>query len=347
MSCLRFLRGYALAVAVSALALVSWGLPAYATADLPQAPTGSPSTLTVTAQVQGASLVIAGSLTAGGQPIGKASVSLALDGHSLGKTNTAADGTYSASTKLPNPGTHVVKASFAGDKTYASADASTTFTVAPSTAPATTAAPTTAPPTTPPPTTTITAALNPNPVAAGGVLGVTGTVSSGGVPVDLSSLNVSCDFGGITALGVTDSAGNFSVNLSLPPTGPPPTLTVTISFAGDARFPAAKLALQAGVTAAAPSTSAAPSTAASSAPPGPSVTASASHLASSVVGAPRGGSTPAAAFSNVFSIVFGIVGAVAIAALGVLWVLARRRHRLLPGERRGFGSDFGHTGGSA
>jgi hypothetical protein len=42
-----------------------------------------------------------------------------------------------------------------------------------------------------------------------------------------------------------------------------------------------------------------------------------------------------------FGIVLGIVGVGAVGALCVLWVLAWRRHDLMPGERRGFGSDFG------
>jgi hypothetical protein len=342
MSCLRFLRGYALAVAVSALLLFSWGLPARANADLPQAP-GPQPTLTVAAQAQGGQLVISGSLTLGGVPVPKASISLAVDGHNAGKTNTGADGTYSASTKLPDPGTHVVTASFSGDKTVGGADATTSVTVAapPPPPPSTTAPP--KPPTTTaaPPTTVITGALTPNPVAAGGILGVTGTVTSGGAPVDLSSLTVSCDFGGQSALAVTDAGGNFSVNLSLPPTGQPPALTVTISFAGDARFPAAKISLQAGVTAAAPATSAPPPSIASSAPATASVSPSVSTIA------PAAARRDDSAAAATFSIVFGIVGFTSLGALGVLWVLARRRHVLLPGERRGFGSDFGHTGRSA
>jgi hypothetical protein len=48
-----------------------------------------------------------------------------------------------------------------------------------------------------------------------------------------------------------------------------------------------------------------------------------------------------------FEVVLGIVGAGSLTALGVLWVLAWRRHYLMPGERRGFGSDFGRRRTSA
>ena len=340
MSSLRFLRGLVLAVAGSALAVFSWALPVRADALLPQAP-GPQPTLTVAAQVQGGNVTISGSLSFAGQPIDKASIQISLDGKNLGKTNTGPDGSYSTSTNVPAPGNHVVTASFSGDKLYSGVDATTQFTVA-APAPTTKAPP---PPTTAaPPTTVISATLSPNPVPVGSVLGVTGTVTSGGTPVDLSSLTISCDFGGVSTLGVTDSAGNFSVNLTLPTTGQPPSLTVTVSFAGDARFPAAKASFQSAVSPASPSSVATPSISASASVP---ATASASTRpsvpANTTSAAPRGGSTPAATFG----VVFGIVGATSVAALGVLWVLARRRHDLLPGERRGFGSDFGHTGGSA
>lgn len=342
MSSLRFLRGFALAVAWAALAVVASVVPAQAHDTLPQAPAPQP-TLTVAAQVQGTTVLISGSLTAAGQPVDKATITIALDGNTLGKTTTGADGKYSGTAPLPAPGTHTVTATFAGDKTLIGAQATTQFTYTPASTPPTTQPP--APATTPPPpTTVISATLSPNPVAAGNVLAVTGTVTSGGAPVDLSGLDITCDFGGIHTLGVTDSGGNFSVNLSLPATGQPASLTVTVSFAGDARFPAAKASFQSAVTAAAPSPSATPSISASpSVAPTASVSTKPSARTSAAVAAPREGSTPA----STFGLVLGVVGATSLAALGVLWVMARRRHHLLPGERRGFGSDFGHTGGTA
>lgn len=340
MSSLRFLRGLALAVAGSALAVGAWTVPTAASAGLPQAP-GPQPTLTVAAQVQGGNLAISGSLTEAGLPIDKASIAISLDGRNIGKTNTAADGTYSTSTKLPDPGPHVVTATFSGDKTFAGTQATTqfTYTPPPSVAPTTKAPPTTAPP----PTTTISATLSPTPVPAGGVLGVTGTVMSGGTPVDLSSLDITCDFGSLHTLGVTDSGGNFSVSLTLPPTGQPPSLTVTVSFAGDARFPAAKASFQSAVSAPSPSTAPTPTISADATPPPASSVSAKPSAGATGAPAPRGDSTPAATFG----IVFGIVGATSVAALGVLWVMARRRHHLLPGERRGFGSDFGHSSRSA
>jgi hypothetical protein len=314
--------------------MVLWLVPAHAHAEAPQAP-NQQTVLTVVANAQGNTLTLSGTLTAGGQAIAGADVNLSLDAQPLGKATTAGDGSYSTSTNLPGSGTHVVAAMYAGDKTYRAAAATDRFSLnGPGTS---------APATTAPPATVITAQLAPNPVAAGGVLAVTGNVSSAGVPVDSSRVDISCDFGGIAVLGVTDPSGNFSANLSLPATGQPAKLTVTVSFAGDNRFAAAKATFQAAVTAAVPSASAAPTTApASTPPPEPAASATPTVVASSAMTLQN----PSAPITT-FEVVLGIVGAGAVAALGVLWILAWRRHDLMPGERRGFGSDFGRRSRSA
>jgi hypothetical protein len=336
MRSLRNLWGFALAGLAWALAMVCWLIPARASADVPQAPT-QPTILTVVAQASGNQLILTGTLTATGQPIPNADVILTLDSQSVGKASTGGDGSYSSSTKLPDYGTHVVTAAYQGDnKTYRPALATQRFTLAPATS---------APATTAPPATVITAQLSPNPIAAGSVLSVTGNVSSSGVPVDSSRVDISCDFGSQSLLGVTDASGNFTANFSLPAAGQPSKLTVTVNFAGDNRFSAAKATFQAAVTAAAasPSAVASPSIAPeSTAPPINTATASPTVVASTTMTLQN----PSAPVTT-FEVVLGIVGAWSLTALSVLWVLAWRRHYLMPGERRGFGSDFGRRRTSA
>ena len=329
MRSLRILRGFALAGTAWALVMLCWLFPQRADADVPQAP-AQQSVVTIQAQSDGTNLSLTGTLTSGGQPIPGADIKLTLDNQPLGTTTTGADGSYSSTTNLPSSGPHVVAASYAGDATYRLASATQRFTVSPAT---------TAPATTAPPATVITAQLAPSPVAAGAVLAVTGNVSSGGVPVDSSRVDISCDFGGLTALGVTDTTGNFSVNFSLPATGQPSKLTVTVAFAGDNRFSAATSTFQAAVTAAAsPSAVATPTIGPpSSAPPVGPASSTPTAVPSSATMTLQNPSAPI----TTFEIVLGIVGVGAVTALCVLWVLAWRRHYLLPGERRGFGSDFG------
>jgi len=327
MRSLRFLWGSALAVMTWALVMLCWLVPVRAQAGVPQAP-AAPTILTVSAQNQKSTLALTGSLTSQGQPIKNAVVTLTLDKQDVGQATTGSDGTYSASTNLPSFGPHVVIAKFAGDPTYRAATATTNFLYIQPSAPTTTA----------PPPTLITATLTPSPVAAGSVLSVTGNVSSNGTPVDSSRVDISCDFGGTSMLGVTDASGNFTASLALPASGQPAKLTVTVNFGGDNRFAAAKATFQAPVTAAAPSTAAvAPSTAPESSAPPASEEPSPSAAPTSAPLATSNDSTP----SSTFAIVLGIVGVGSTAALCVLWVLAWRRHDLLPGERRGFGSDFG------
>ena len=335
MRSLRKLCGFALAATAWALVMMCWLLPVRAEAAVPQAP-NQQSVLTISASGNGNTLNISGSLTAGGQPISGADIIVTLDTQDLGHVPTGADGSYSTSTPLPNSGTHVVKATFGGDTTNRPASATQRFAVAPvaPAAPATTAAP----------TTVITAQLSPNPVAAGSVLVVSGTLASAGVPIDSARVDITCDFGGASALGVTDAGGAFTANLGLPATGQPSKLTVTVSYAGDNRFAAARATFQASVTAAATPTVATPSI------PTASVTASVAPASSTPTSVQSSGAmalqnatTPAATVG----VVLGIVGVGAFIALGVLWMLAWSRHDLLPGERRGFGSDFGRRRRSA
>ncbi len=158
-------------------------------------------------------------------------------------------------------------------------------------------------------------------------------------------MDITCDFGGASALGVTDASGAFTANLGLPATGQPSKLTVTVSYAGDNRFAAARATFQASVTAAAT-----PSVVPSPSIPTASVTASVAPASSTPTSVQSSGAmalqnatTPATAVG----VVLGIVGVGAFIALGVLWMLAWSRHDLLPGERRGFGSDFGRRRRSA
>lgn len=334
MRSLRILRGFALAGTAWALVMLCWLLPSRASADVPQAP-NQQTVLTIVAQGDTNTFSLTGTLTAGGQPIPGAGITLSLDTQPLGNTSTGSDGSYSFSTKLPAFGMHVVTADYRGDTTYHPASASQRFTVG---APATTAPP-------PPPPTVINAQLTPSPVAAGAVLTVTGNLSSAGVPVDSSRVDISCDFGGLSALGVTDASGNFSANFSLPAAGQPSKLTVTVVFAGDNRFAAAQGTFQAAVTAA-PVPSAVPSPTLAPASTPPAVAAASSTPTGVPSSATMTLQNPSAPVTT-FEVVLGIVGVGAVTALCVLWVLAWRRHALLPGERRGFGSDFGRRQHSA
>lgn len=330
MRSLRKLRGLALAAWILGALWFLGSSPAHA---LPQAPGGQPTNLSITAdQSPDGKLVLSGSLVSQGNPVAGAKLVVAVDTQTVGQATTGKDGAWSVSVGMPNAGTHIASAIYAGDTTYRAAAASAKFTIAD---------PTTAPPAPTQPDTTITATLTPSPVPAGSVLSVDGTVSAGGVPVDTARLDISCSFGGLTQIGVTDSKGAFSTTFSLPATGNPSSLTVTVSYAGDARFLGATATFKAGVTAAETPTPE-PTPTISPEPSAPAVVdataeSSAAPVSSSATITPRRGPSPA----TTTGLALGIVALGAFSALTVIWVLAWRRHFLLPGERRGFGSDFG------
>ncbi len=322
---LRKLRGLVLAGSAWGLVMLCWLLPVPSHASVPQAPNQN-SNLTVNVGGDANSLSLSGRLTSGGQPVAGARIFLAIDARVVQQATTGGDGSYSASTGVPAPGDHVASATFGGDKTYPAATATDRFTVK-------TAAPTTAPA----PTTVIAATLSPSPIHAGGVLSVTGTLTSNGAPIDSARVDFACDFGGATAMSATDATGAFSTTMALPATGQPASLTVTVTYAGDSRFAAAKgtfkvQVLPPSTPSAVPSPSIAP---VSSLPPISQVTATHETVASSF--ARRDSATPA----STVGLFLAAVALYAFGSLCVVWFLAWRRHELLPGERRGFGSDFG------
>jgi hypothetical protein len=308
--------------------MLCWLLPVPSQATVPQAPTQN-TNLTLTAGGDGTSVTLTGRLTAGGKPIAGAQISLAIDARVVQQATTGGDGSYSASTGAPAPGDHVASATYGGDTTNRGAAATDRFTVKTSGPPSATAPPA--------PTTVIAATLSPSPIQAGGVLSVAGTLTSNGAPIDSARVDFSCDFGGASSMSATDATGAFTTTLALPATGQPASLTVTISYAGDARFGAAKGTFKAQVLPpAAPSAVPTPSIApVSSLPPISQVTATHETVASSF--ARRDTATPA----STVGVFLGAVALYAFSSLCIVWFLAWRRHELLPGERRGFGSDFG------
>lgn len=324
---LRKLRGRGLAA--WALLVLCWFAPSVASAAVPQAPTQN-TNLSLSAKTDNA-LDMNGRLQSNGQPVAGAQIFLSLDNQLIKQVTTGTDGSYSSSVGLPSPGDHVVTATFGGDKTYRAAAAQQRVTVRGG--PATTAPPA------PAAASTITATLSPNPVHAGDVLMVAGTLTSNGAPIDAARVDILCDFGGLTAMGATDATGAFSAPLSLPATGQPATLTVTITYAGDGRFPAARGTFKASVTAATtPTPVPTPSIAPSSNLPSISQVTASHDTGTAIASATRRDAATPASTAGFF---LGAVALYAFASLFVVWVLAWRRHELLPGERRGFGSDFG------
>ena len=79
----------------------------------------------------GESFVISGMLIRNdtGGPVPNASVSLTVDGGSIGSVTTGVDGDYIKSTSINTPGTHSLRASFAGGSGFAASTASQNISV--------------------------------------------------------------------------------------------------------------------------------------------------------------------------------------------------------------------------
>ncbi len=183
--------------------------------------------------------------------------------------------------------------------------------------------------------TTIIANVSPSTAYPGAILDVAGTVMSKGTPVDQVAVNISLDLGGGTAMAVTDQAGSFSASVQVPTgtTSLPAQLVVTVTYDGDGRYPAGLLTITVPFS---PTAVAVQASASNTPSVQPSSTAP-SKSASAVSAASR----EVASGSAALALAIGAVGVLAMLALGVAAYFAYGRHRLQPGERRGFGSDFG------
>ncbi len=292
------------------------------------------------------SMVVAGRLVDRiNRPVAGATVSVRIDGATIGAAQTDSSGAFAVRAAIPAAGTHQVEAVFAGQQYWSGCSASTEFVVQGSPARTTAGAQTTAPrpqaASSAPPTaggTTLTATGSPNPIGIGGIITVTGTLSGPAGPVTGVQIDAIVDWGSATGSAVTGDDGSFSLSLSVPDEGQPPQqATIKLTYAGEPGIAAASFELVLPVNQAVPSPTPTPTpTPSPTASPSPSdsVTASASAAVT-----PRGQS--GGSISLAVGIAIAAVAVVSLAALAGLSILAFDRHRLLRGERRGFGSDFG------
>lgn len=277
-------------------------------------------------------------------------VTLAVDGRTIGVVGSQGDGSFGAQVPGIPDGRHTATAVFAGSASDRRSSVRADFTIVsaapptqpptqpPSKAPKTTEAP-------PPPApgaTSISARVTPTSATAGSSVEVTGTlVSAANVPIGQARIEVTSSWGGAAAVAATNSSGGFSALLGLPPVPdgetPPATISIVVLYPGDGPYSASRSTSQIQLLApdAAPAPSIRPETVAP-----PATRAS-------------GGSSSAPAGSNIVDIdlqgaagrglasVMLIVGVGAVAALTAMAAAAWRRNQLLPGERRGFGTDFG------
>lgn len=323
-----------------------WGeIAAAGTIGAPMAPKGTRLSLSANASPTG-TVAIAGKLTTNdGRPVVGAIV-IAIDGRTLGSVTTGNDGAYGAQVPNVPDGQHTATAVFAGTSDAGGASANERFTVKRAAAPPaqTTAA---APPAPPPPapqnsTTVITATAAPATATTGGYVEVSGTLlTAGNAPISQARIEVSSNWGGASGAGATSSTGTFSVSLGLPPTPegqePPGTISITVTYAGDGPYSGSTTTVKLPLAKPGPT------------PPPPTIhTETPAPPAEKPTAAPTVAANPnlitidvgGAASRGVAVLVF-VLAVGAVTALAGMGAVAWRRNQLLPGERRGFGTDFG------
>lgn len=186
-------------------------------------------------------------------------------------------------------------------------------------------------------TTALTAVLNPQLIAPGEVLGVSGTlVDATGAPIAGARLEVSLSLGG-TGLAVTLDDGTWSLNIGLPGTDVvnpiPSSSKVTITYAGDETYPGTELTLSVAMRAPTP-TPTPTETPTETASPGETPTALSSSTESAVVTKNASGGGIILTSTGLIVLAIVLVLMAAFAVFLSLVVLSRRRSALVADEQR-------------
>ncbi len=335
---LRLLLAGILAVAVCAGA-ASTRAQAVAPSDqargnvvAPAAPKGAQLSLAITQVGPGTASVTGRLVRAEGSPL-SAQIALAIDGRPWGAVRSGGDGQFGVQIPGLAEGKHSATVTFAGAPGVGEATTTQDFKIKEGGSSAHGRGG---------PGTAVTARVTSANVTPGGSFEVSGSLlTAANTPIDQARIEVSTSWGDVTSAGATSTDGAYSVSLSLPSVAPgtavPPTLTVTVSYAGDGPYAPASTTTVVALTAPSPP------------PPPPSIKteAAAPPLAKVTEQAPaapprRSAEVPLDATTNRgFTVVAFALAVGAITLLAGTAALAWRRHHLLPGERRGFGTDFG------
>jgi hypothetical protein len=303
------------------LAFLLVPVPAYA------APNATPTLVTVRA-LGGTSISVSGRVTASGVGIQGANVSLTLGAAAMGKVNTTSDGAFSATLQPPAgvTGTVPLVATYAGSPHYAASSATVVVAVGVAATP-TSAAPTSTTPTSAAPTQAPGAQIQNNPTQprpgsftglsvptsadAGSLATVSGTLlDESGTPLgagDVEAIVDGTSVGGAT----TDGAGAWQLYVPIPATVSSGSLTVTLTYPGDAAHPAVRTTASITVT-----TAPAVNTAAPTPQPVPSVTSAPSSKVASAT--PSNAGVLSSARWNEGGTMILIVGGVVVVLLAVV-----------------------------
>lgn len=304
-----------------------------------------PSRLDVNAQVVMGTVTLTGRLASPDGSGIPGVLEVAVDGRPLGSVSCMTDGTYGVAIPGVSPGRHTAVVTYAGSGTAGPASARQVFQVAPDAAPATTRPVVAQPPAAPPVATgaaVLSAKVTPTTATPGGYIDVSGTlVSAANAPISQARIEVSTSWGGGTGAGATNAAGAFSVSISLPtlPEGqtPPAGMTVTVTYPGDGPYPPTNQTLRVALKAAGPT------------PPPPSIRTETPAPPVEKDSGTRPTTPPRPGFTLDFgdatnrgvAVLVFVLAVGAVSTLAGMGAVAWRRNQLMPGERRGFGTDFG------
>ncbi|MDR0417117.1 MAG: hypothetical protein LBH76_07375 [Propionibacteriaceae bacterium] len=313
----------AVAVATSlalagALALTLAEAPPAAAAPLPQAAEPTQLTARLGARAADGAYPLTGDLKSRGLPVGGVRLDISVaDGETFAVT-TNATGQFTTTVK-PSPGSHTITVQWAGNTDYASSARTLALSV-------------------PHPPAELTALPDVDSVNPGGVVTVSGALTSNGQPISDALLSATTTWNSDPLSTSTQADGTYALILTAPEdtVANQTTFVITVAFAGEAYYAAVSRDCQ--ITVVKPTADATPSAAASVSATPSAPAAPTTPTQEAVAPGPdlRVGSP-----LFIVAVIFGAVAALAAGTLLIMAVVSRQRRVLAADERRGFGSDFG------
>jgi len=282
--------------------------------------------VSVSASANGTSVVVSGAVRSlSGQGLPGLSIAFYLNDYYGGSSATLSDGTFSYSMNAPSAGSYVVRAQWLGDVRYSPAIGTASVSV-------------------PHAQTLINLTLDPSEVVPGSAVTVTGSLTSGGIPIASALVSLNVDYGSVDPAVSTGGDGGFTAGLTIPDGEDfPSSFTVTADFQGDRLYSAATGRAAGAISEPPPAldgdANGEPLPTASATVPAPKTEASPT---SGIMAVPsdssnEGSTSPMA----IVSIVFFAVALVSVGTLIILGIVSHAQKRLGRDERRGFGTTFG------
>jgi hypothetical protein len=290
-----------------------------AAAPLPSAPAPTQLRVEIGQPNPNGTFVVEGTLTSGGLPVAGVRIEITAAGGVSAQATTSGNGTFTTLIN-PIPGTTSIVVRWAGNSSYAAADRTMAIVV-------------------PGKPAELTVQPDVTSVPPGGVVVVSGLLTTGGVPIADARIDATLSWAAEGQSAQTQVDGTYALTVSAPDDANTAAagVTITVSFSGEGLYAAVTNTCQVGILKPTIEVSVDPDASPTATPVPGATGATAGPTAVPAI-------TPVLRFGSplfIIAMIFLVVAALAGGTLLIIALVSRQRRGLAADERRGFGSDFG------